>query len=218
MRGALKVVAGFVLGVLQALAWLLFGLLCLAVHEAQAQAVDPVPREALQHRATLKRNAQMLWGLQAPVATFAAQIHQESRWRPDARSPVGAQGLAQFMPATAHWISGVDGQLAERAPLNPTWALRALVSYDRWLWERVTVSESDCERMAYVLAAYNGGLGWVYKRQRLSSTPGRCMGATCAINPGVSPASQRENEHYPQVILRRLEPLYASWGPGSCTP
>lgn len=183
----------------------------LAISSAHAQ----VPAAAHQHRAALKRNAHMLWGLNAPVATFAAQIHQESRWRPDARSPVGALGLAQFMPSTATWMGEVDAELRMAQPANPTWALRALVRYDLWLWARIKAAD-DCERMAYTLAAYNGGLGWVYKRQRLSATPGVCLGATCRINPGVSPASQAENEHYPELILRRYEPLYASWGPGSC--
>lgn len=175
-----------------------------------------IPAQAHQHQRTLKREAQRVWGLQAPVATFAAQVHQESRWRENARSPVGAVGLTQFMPGTAQWIGGITPDLAERAPLNPTWALRALVVYDLWLWQRIR-ADNDCERMAFVLSAYNGGLGWVYKRQKLSPQPGLCMGQTCAINPGVTPASQRENAHYPTVILRTYEPLYAGWGPGSCT-
>lgn len=177
---------------------------------AQAQ-----PAQAERYKRTLRQEAQMAWGLGAPVATFAAQVHQESMWRADARSRVGAQGLAQFMPATAEWIGGVYASLGERAPLNPTWALRALVTYDKHLYSRVK-AVSHCERMAFALAAYNGGLGWVYKRQKLSPTPGVCMGATCNINPGISPANQRENEHYPVVILRKWEPLYASWGTGSC--
>lgn len=185
--------------------------LTLAASSAQAQ----VPPAAEAHRGPLKRNAQMLWGLNAPVATFAAQVHQESRWRPDARSPVGALGLAQFMPATAQWIGTMDPELRTAAPANPTWALRALVRYDLWLWQRLQALD-DCQRMAYVLAAYNGGLGWVYKRQKASPDPGRCLGATCLINPGVTEAAQRENAHYPEVILRRYEPLYASWGRGSC--
>ncbi len=187
----------------------LTGLICLACAQA-------IPRDAQRHQATLKREAQRVWGLDAPVATFAAQIHQESRWREDARSPVGAVGLAQFMPATTNWIGGLYSSLGDRAPTNPTWALRALVTYDKWLADRIK-ADSPCERMAFALSAYNGGLGWVYKRQKLSAEPGRCMGATCTINPGVSPASQRENAHYPEVILRRHERLYASWGAGSCT-
>lgn len=189
--------------------WVVFWTLFSLAH------ADQVPRDALRHRLTLTREAQRVWGLQAPVATFAAQVHQESRWREDARSPVGAQGLAQFMPATAGWIGGLYLSLGERAPMNPTWALRALVTYDLWLHDRIR-ADSPCERMAFALSAYNGGLGWVYKRQKASPTPGQCMGATCAINPGITPAAQRENEHYPRVILTRYEPLYRAWGAGSC--
>jgi len=193
------------------LMWLLFGAL---ISTAFAQSI---PMDARRYELPLKREAQRVWGLEAPVATFAAQIHQESRWRADARSPAGATGLAQFMPATANWIGGADAGLTERAPLNPTWALRALVTYDKWLSVRIK-ADDDCQRMAFTLSAYNGGLGWVYKRQRLSPQPGICFGATCDINPGVTPASQRENAQYPVVILRRYEPLYRSWGAASCSP
>lgn len=189
-----------------------------------AQAASPqIPREALQHRAALKREAQRVWGLSAPVATFAAQIQQESRWRPDARSPVGAVGLAQFMPATALWMGDIDAQLrsANRAAAvqqatNPTWAIRALVQYNHWLYARIK-AQNACERMAFTLSAYNGGLGWVYKRQQRSPQPGVCLGATCDINPGIAHANQKENAHYPAVVIRRFEPLYvqALWGAGS---
>ena len=176
-----------------------------------------IPRAAQQYQLTLKREAQRVWGLNAPVSTFAAQIHQESRWNAAARSPVGALGLTQFMPATARWIGSTDAALASPAPLNPTWAIRALVQYDFWLSQRIK-AQDDCQRMAFVLASYNGGLGWVYKRQARSATPGVCLGATCNVNPGITAASQSENAHYPTIILQRFEPLYeaALWGAGSC--
>ena len=100
---------------------------CALLSAASFASAQAVPREAQRYQLTLKREAQRVWGLDAPMATFGAQIHQESRWRSDARSPVGALGLAQFMPATADWIGGMDAGLRERAPLNPTWALRGLV-------------------------------------------------------------------------------------------
>lgn len=195
-------------------------LVCLVVHvNAHAQTVDRIPHQAATHKLQLRREAQRVWGLDAPVATFAAQIHQESRWRADAQSPVGAEGLSQFMPRTATWISTLHptgpGSLAGAQTMNPTWAIRALVTYDQWLWQRVK-ADSDCERMAFVLSGYNGGLGWVYKRQQRSTTPGTCMGKACTINPGIHPASQRENELYPRLILMRFEPVYLTWGKGAC--
>ena len=185
---------------------------------ANAHAADAIPRAATTHRLALKREAQRVWGLDAPTASFAAQIHQESRWRENARSPVGAQGLAQFMPATAQWIGGFDTTLKPTQPFSAAWSLRALVVYDKWLYDRVR-GVDECNRMAFAMAAYNGGLGWVNKRKARSPQPGVCFGVTCAINPGITAANQRENQHYPEVILKRYEPLYANtwgWGRGVC--
>lgn len=175
------------------------------------------PAAADRYRHELRQQAQFVWGLDAPVATFAAQIHQESGWKPNARSPVGALGLAQFMPSTAGWISEIYPALAVNDPYNPSWALRALVTYDYHLWQRVK-ADDDCEHMAFVLSAYNGGLGWVYKRQKKSTAPGKCFDSTCEINPGIAAGNQRENAAYPRRILLRNEPLYVrdGWGSGSC--
>jgi soluble lytic murein transglycosylase-like protein len=174
------------------------------------------PRDAQRHQRDLTRHARAVWGMDAPVATFAAQIHQESRWRADARSPVGAQGMAQFMPATSAWISGVY-RWGEAQPYNPGWALRALVSYDRWLWERVQAS-GDCERMAMALSAYNGGLGWVYRDQALAAQRGAdrllWFGHVERFNAGRSAANFAENRGYPRLILTRWQPIYAGWGGG----
>jgi len=182
-----------------------------------AHAAGDVPAAAQRHKLTLKREAQRVWGLDAPVAVFAAQIHQESRWNPMAVSRVGARGLGQFMPATASWISDLyPASLAGADMTNPTWSIRALVTYNHWLHARVRTADNACERMAFTLSAYNGGLGWVYRRQARSAQPGKCLGATCTINPGIHPANQRENEHYPRVILLTLQPRYATWGHGVC--
>lgn len=181
-----------------------------------APAPAPVPRQALAYRDDLLRSARALWGLGAPVATFGAQIHQESSWREDARSPY-AHGLAQFTPATAEWIGSVYPELAERAPYNPAWALRALVRYNRHIWERTTAA-TPCDRMAKVLAAYNGGPGWIGREERAAAAAGadparwwgqvehHCLRADWAC---------RENRHYPRRILLELEVRYRPWGPGT---
>ena len=44
---------------------------------SQACAAQP-PQAALQYRDDVIRNARLEWGLSAPVADFAAQLHQES--------------------------------------------------------------------------------------------------------------------------------------------
>lgn len=179
-----------------------------------ADSASIIPPEALKHRRDLMRNARAVWGITAPIATFAAQVHQESGWRTDARSPY-ASGLAQFTPSTADWIGEIfPEELGERQPLNPSWALRALARYDLYLWKRVSVHDSPCDRMAFALSGYNGGEGWRKKRQQRSTASGSFR-VTGKINPGIQPDNQRENEDYPLRILIYWQPVYAPWGPGT---
>jgi hypothetical protein len=57
-----------------------------------------------------------------PVEFFARVIWQESRFNAQAVSKKGAQGIAQFMPATADWRGLVD-------PFDPIEALKNSASY-----------------------------------------------------------------------------------------
>lgn len=188
------------------------------VFPAQAQ----IPPDAGKHRRELTRNARMIWGLDAPVSTFAGQIHQESGWRADAVSPVGASGLAQFMPATATWISGLQAALQDNQPMNPTWALRAVIEYNKWLYDRVPPSYNHCERMAFVLSSYNGGMGWLIKDVQLAkkngADPTRWFDNVEKFNGGRSMNAFAENRGYPNRILNTLERRYsdAGWGIKSC--
>lgn len=197
-------------------------LLPLALLGCEPACANSIPAAAQKHRALLERSANVVWGLNAPMATFAAQIHQESRWRADARSPVGAEGLSQFMPTTTEWIAAAyPKQLGEAQPYNPGWAMRALVHYDRWLFERLPAT-AQCERWAMVLSAYNGGLGWVQRDRKLASEKGSdqliWFNSIEKFNAGRSAANFNENRHYPRVILSKWESLYekAGWGNGVC--
>ncbi|CAB5597513.1 membrane-bound lytic transglycosylase F [Pseudomonas putida] len=188
-----------------------------------ATARAEVPAEAQQYRRDLTRIAQAEWGLDAPVATFAAQVHQESRWRFNAKSPVGAQGLGQVMPSTAVWLAELfPDTLGNVEPYNPTWSLMALVSYDRWLADRIK-GRNACERHAMVLSSYNGGLGWLIRDRKLASANGAdplaWFGSIERFNAGRSVAAFRENRGYPRLILKTFEAQYiaSGWGEGVCS-
>lgn len=198
------------------MALMVWTLLALALWSAGAFA-GAVPRQALQYRAELTRAVHLVWGLDGPVAVMAAQVHQESGWRADARSPY-AHGLAQFTPATAEWIAGQDEVLGPADTGNPVWALRAMARYDRWLHERIRPAGNACDRWWGALRAYNGGLGHWLREARLA-TPSADRGAIDAQCGLASrhPSHCRENLAYPRLILLRWQPLYAGWGPGvSC--
>lgn len=203
---------------------LLIALAMCALCACQPAYADSIPRDAEQYRRTLVRAAHVEWGLDAPIATLAAQVHQESAWRANARSQVGAQGLAQFMPTTSAWMAQLyPNTLGANQPFNPGWALRALVTYDRWLSQRIQ-ARGPCEKWAFVLSAYNGGLGWVQKDTRQASAKGAdklaWFDSVERHNAGRSAANFRENRNYPRAILLRWEPLYAAagWGAGVCAP
>lgn len=180
-----------------------------------APAHAQVPHVAARYKLTLLREAHSQWGLDAPVAAFAAQIHQESAWNPEALSRVGAQGLAQFMPATATWwCERGRVSLVDCSPRNPAWALRAMVGYDRWLYERTPQRYTPHERLWVALRAYNGGLGhWQaeaaaagFAQPTLSQVDAACGKARRAV------VHCRENLGYPRRILVDLQPRYAGWG------
>ncbi|ATG75836.1 hypothetical protein AN401_07170 [Zobellella denitrificans] len=196
-------------------------LLVLAATLVALPAWGAVPASAQQYQRLLTRSAHAYWGLDAPIATMAGQIHQESAWRANARSPVGAQGLAQFMPATSEWFATVyPAALGDNQPYNPAWALRALVLYDRWIYARVS-GPNQCERWAKTLSGYNGGLGWVQRDQRLAASRGADPARWFDhVEHHTSRAdwARRENRGYVRNILTRWEPMYAAagWGRGVC--
>lgn len=213
---AWKIVRAVGIAVLAMLAAAALFFAAVAMFSAPAEAAE-LPRAAQEYRRQLTREARAVWGMNAPVPVFAAQIHQESAWRTDAVSRVGARSLSQFMPSTAKWIhEAYSEQLGALEVYSPEWAIRAMVLYDRHLWDRTVLAADDCERMAFTLGQYNGGERWMLKRRALAEDPSFCLDAACDINPGIKVSNQRENREYPRRILLWHQPLYASWGKTLC--
>jgi hypothetical protein len=85
--------------------------------------------------------AAALYGV--PVGFFTRLIRQESNFNTKAISRAGAQGIAQFMPATARWRGLSD-------PFEPT---KALLESARWLREL----QDEFGNLGLAAAAYNAG-------------------------------------------------------------
>jgi hypothetical protein len=92
-----------------------------------------------------------------PVPFFANLLWQESRLRHDAVSPVGAQGIAQFMPQVADEVGLGD-------PFDPRQAIRASARFLHAL-------RAQFGNLGFVAAAYNAGAHrvseWLTHRRRL---------------------------------------------------
>jgi hypothetical protein len=85
------------------------------------------------------------WSVSAQL--LAAQLYAESNFNPFARSPAGAQGIAQFMPGTAAAVGLLD-------PFDPEAAINAQAHLMRDLLGRLG-------SVPLALAAYNAGEGAV---------------------------------------------------------
>lgn len=208
--------AGFCWAVGFLLVLLLYSLVSGLIFPREARAAVPIPAAAQQYRSVLIRAARCEAGLDAPVAVFAAQVEQESGWRPEAVSPVGALGLGQFMPGTAKDLGRTRPDLGPASPTNPAWAIRAMVVYDLANLKRIQAA-SLCDAWALALMAYNGGLGWVWRDQAKAKSQGLDPGrgeSVASVNAGRSLAAKRENTDYPRAILLKRQPKYLAWGPG----
>lgn len=94
-------------------------------------------------------------------------MYHESRFNSEAESWGGAFGLMQLMPNTAEALGVED-------ILNPRQNIEGGILLLNWLNEQLNTSIPDStERIKFVLAAYNIGLGHVKDAQRLAKKNGK---------------------------------------------
>jgi soluble lytic murein transglycosylase-like protein len=156
--------------------WLFLGLLLLAV-----VAVNALPASTI--RASLAASSTSSYVTLAeqdaaqagiPPNLFVRQMDEESSFNPEAESPAGAEGIAQFMPATARAL-GIN-------PWNPEQALEAaaqvMAGYTRHYGS-----------YGMALAAYNCGSGC------LNAALSRCGSAWMRCVPAQTQAYIRSIEN-----------------------
>lgn len=208
---------------------LAFALLALVSCMPNASAAERVviPEASALYRHRVEQAVADVWGVNASPARLAAQLHQESAWKLKARSPVGAQGIAQFMPATATWIATVyPNQLGQFDPWDPTQAIKAAALYDKWLLDRIQPigwsKLSECSQWNFALRGYNGGEGWLLRERGLTVAGKANANDWRDVERfrARGTAAHKENVGYPRRILLTLEPAYiaAGWpGKAACS-
>ena len=93
---------------------------------------------------------------------LASLIYQESRFDPNAKSGMGAEGLMQLMPATAKNFGSINVN-------DPEENLKAGIAYIKWLdayWKTKVPEKS--ERLKFIMASYNVGHAHITDAQRLA--------------------------------------------------
>jgi len=120
----------------------------------------PVPQEVV---ALVESSIQAAGSQFVTESVLAAQLFQESQFNESAVSPVGAQGIAQFMPATwATWGRDENGD-GKADPFDMQDAIPAAARFDAHLADMVAAVPGD--RTELMLAAYNAGPGAVLQYQ-----------------------------------------------------
>ena len=183
------------------------------------EAASQVPERAYQYQ----RDALRIWTdtcPDAPIALLAGQIHQESAWRYDARSPY-AHGLAQFTPPTASDMARWYDDLKPADTGDPRWSLRAQAAYMCRLHK---MFDHTREPYLFALSGYNGGAGWTRRDQAQCNRARTCDYWRWAGNVSITPDRRRatwairENRDYVYRIITRNQHFYTSWGPVEPVP
>ena len=151
---------------------------------ASVRTTKPVSRRATQYQSLIEEHS-ALHTISADLVR--AVIQAESAFNPFARSPKGAMGLMQLMPATAAEFGVLD-------PFNPAENIRAGVAYLKQLLNYYG------GRVELALAAYNAGPAAVKKYggtvppyretrnyvKKVSSTAAATAGTTGVLAPGTN--------------------------------
>jgi len=120
---------------------------------------------------------------------LASLIYQESRFKPNVKSWAGAYGLMQLMPTTARRF-GVNRNS------SPEKQIEAGTEFIKWLdkrFEKRGITDEQ-EKIKFILASYNVGLGHILDARRLAEKEGK--------NPDVWEKSVDE------YILKKSNPKY----------
>lgn len=128
------------------------------------------------------------------VSVLGAQLQQESGWNPKAVSPVGAKGLAQFMPGT--WATFGKGD-----PFNPEDAIAAQGRYLKYLFDFMKPHNrgDDEYQVKLILAGYNAGEGAVKSYD---------FDLDKMFNDPAKPGYKNETAHYVKIITDAADGNY----------
>lgn len=146
------------------------------------------------------QRAASTWLPGVPWRMWKAQLYQESRLEPDAVSPVGAAGIAQFMPGTWDQITReLRWGVVDRRLAGPS--IEAGAYYMAKLRRAWTAKRSDDDRLKLAQASYNAGLGNILRSQQRCGNPSAYEAIMACLHL-VTGRHAAETRHYVPAIWR----------------
>ena len=129
---------------------------------------------------------------------FKSQAIIESKLKPKTRSPGGAVGLMQILPATFAAIRAENPHF--RGIDDPRWNIAAGIYYDRQLEREWLDRVPPAEALDFAFASYNAGPGAVRKAYRRAGNAGRKVDTWRAV----APHAPSQTRHYGHRIHRLM--------------
>lgn len=174
-----------------------------------------IPQAAYKYRRKLIRHAQYHFGLDAPVPLLAAQIEKESTWRPKVCSKY-ACGLAQVTEPTAEYLGDKFEILEDIDVTNPDWSIHAQSLYMMYLVDK-SKGVDECNAWAKALSAYNGGIGWLRRDEKVTETKGsdpKVWWNSVEVHKDSrrSQSAVAENTEYPRRVILEMQKKYYESG------
>ena len=143
-------------------------------------------------------------GFTLDKALVYAMVRAESRFNPQAVSPVGAAGLMQIMPTAAAAAAGDDKLRTDRTPLfDPAFNLRVGQDYFTWLLDKGVGHD-----LVRAVAAYNGGPTTVARASQM-------LGADADSLLLIECLPAQETRTYVQKVLAGYWTYRKMWGQAS---
>ena len=142
-----------------------FLLLVMPHMSAQAGMTDKYDRQISKAMKRYLPVPYRVWGGEL----LKSQYYQESLLNPDARSHVGAVGIAQFMGPTWKDVRQELGLPVSALATNPKYAIIAGAYYMSKLRNTWKSKREEKDRYNLALASYNAGVGNILRAQRKTS-------------------------------------------------
>jgi len=136
---------------------------------------------------------------------FKAQLIQGSNLDPDAMSPVGAEGIGQFMSGTWKQWAPKAGFPKEKRN-DPHASIFTSACYMNYLIEEWSWPRPDIDRHCLAMASYNAGLGHILDAQKLQDNPSLYSEIIKGLKATTGPVNSSETRNYVKRILK----LYSS--------
>lgn len=138
----------------------------------QLQFCSALSLHEIKYDFKIKRAVDRYWGDFPKWEYLKAQLYQESLLNPNATSPVGAMGLAQFMPDTWEDVRRELHFSKDKNAYMPHYSIIASAYYMRKLRNAWSYKRPIEQKHFLALASYNAGLGNILKAQVVCKSMG----------------------------------------------